>query len=87
MERPVFRSRADYAGRFTDAAYWRPYIEAVCDRHALGPCNEVRAGLPGTNAVFLVDGRYAVKLYTDLFGGATSFPAERDLYGWFAAHP
>jgi hygromycin-B 7''-O-kinase len=34
-----------------------------------------------------VDGRYAIKLYTDLFGGATSFPAERDLYGWFAVHP
>jgi hygromycin-B 7''-O-kinase len=87
MERPVFRSRAEYAGRFTDAAYWRPYVEAVCARHGLGPGGEIRAGLPGTNAVFLVDGRYAVKLYTDLFGGATSYPAERDLYGWFAGHP
>jgi hygromycin-B 7''-O-kinase len=87
MERPVFRSRAEYAGRFTDAAYWRPYVEAVCARHGLGPCGAIRAGQPGTNAVFLVDGRYAVKLYTDLFGGATSFPAERDLYDWFAAHP
>ena len=87
MERPFFRSRAEYAGRFTDAAYWRPYVEAVCARQGLGPCGAIRAGLPGTNAVFLVDSRYAVKLYTDLFGGATSFAAERDLYGWFAAHP
>ena len=87
MERPVFPSRAEYAGRFTDAVYWRPYVEAVCARHGLGPCGEIRAGLPGTNAVFLVDHRYAVKLYTDLFGGATSFPVERDLYGWFAVHP
>jgi hygromycin-B 7''-O-kinase len=87
MERPVFQSRAEYAGRFTDAAYWRPYVEAVCARQGLGPCGAIRAGLPGTNAVFLVDSRYAVKLYTDLFGGATSFAAERDLYGWFAAHP
>lgn len=84
MQHPHFESREAYAAAFTDAHYWRPYVEAICARHNLACPEPIRAGLPGTNAVFLVGGQYAVKLYTDLFGGADSFPAERDLYGLFA---
>jgi hygromycin-B 7''-O-kinase len=82
MQRPRFASSAAYAARFTDPSYWRPYVEAICDRHAL-PAGPLTAGLPGTNAVFLV-GAYAVKIYTDLFGGARSMPAERDCYALIA---
>ena len=55
LERPIFTSRADYGPRFTDPVFWRPYVAAICARHALGPCAELRAGLPGTNPVFVVD--------------------------------
>jgi hygromycin-B 7''-O-kinase len=85
IERPIFTSREEYGARFTDASYWQPYIAQICGRHGLA-CSELRAGLPGTNAVFLVDGRHAVKLYPDLFGGAISEPAERACYALVAAH-
>lgn len=83
MKRPLFSTAREYAERFTDPTYWRPYVEEVCARHAL-PCSVIRAGLPGSNAVFLVDQRYAVKLYPDLFGGARSYPIERACYGLVA---
>lgn len=86
MDRPYFASRQAYAARFTDAAFWRPYVEAVCERHAL-PCDEVRAGYPGTHAVFLVDGRYAVKVYTDLFASAGDAATERAVYRLVARSP
>jgi Ser/Thr protein kinase RdoA (MazF antagonist) len=87
MIRPVFTSRADYGPRMTDAAYWRPYVAAICARHGLGPCDDLRAGLPGTNVVFLVAGRYVVKLYPDLFGGAASIAVERQMYALIAQTP
>jgi hygromycin-B 7''-O-kinase len=79
-----FATREAYAGVFTDATHWRPYVEAVCGRHGLGLCQEVRAGYPGTHAVFLVDGRYAVKLYTHLFGAGRDAVVEREVYGAIA---
>jgi hygromycin-B 7''-O-kinase len=79
IERPIFASRTEYGARFTDATFWHPFVSEVCQRHNL-PCTSMRAGLPGTNAVFLVDQQYAIKLYPDLFGGAVSFPAERRCY-------
>jgi hygromycin-B 7''-O-kinase len=79
IERPIFASRAEYGARFTDATFWHPFVAEICQRHRL-PCQSIRAGLPGTNAVFLVDQRYAIKLYPDLFGGAVSFPAEQRCY-------
>jgi Ser/Thr protein kinase RdoA (MazF antagonist) len=82
-----FTSPAAYAERFTDATFWRPYIEAICARHALTHSGRIRAGLPGTNVVFIVDDRYAIKLFTPLFGGAASFPAELELYELLAHAP
>lgn len=83
---PRFRSRKSYAERLSDAAFWRPYVEAACARHGLAH-GDIRPGLPGTNAVFLVDRRYAVKIYTPLFDGAASYPAERDAYELLARAP
>ncbi|MEN9936560.1 MAG: hypothetical protein RLZZ387_3139 [Chloroflexota bacterium] len=84
MQRLHFAGTAEYAACFTDPDFWRPYVETVCDRLGLGSRRVIRAGLPGTNAVFLVDGTWAVKLYPDLFGGQASFPAEVELYGLVA---
>jgi aminoglycoside phosphotransferase (APT) family kinase protein len=80
MQRPTFHSRDAYAATFTNPDFWLPYVNEVCARHALTACGLVRAGLLGTNPVFLVGEQYAVKLFTHLFGGAESFPAELELY-------
>jgi hygromycin-B 7''-O-kinase len=87
LERPIFISHEDYGPRFTDPVFWRPYVAAICARHELGPCDELRAGLPGTNPVFIVDETYAVKLYTNLFNGAASYPIERATYELIARAP
>jgi hygromycin-B 7''-O-kinase len=81
MHRPIFLTREDYAPRFTDATFWRPYVEEVCRRHQLGPCRAVGTGLAGSHPVFLVDTRVVVKFFADLFGGQASFAAERAIYG------
>ncbi len=82
--RPEFATVKEYGQRFTDPTYWRPYIEEICRRHHLTPCGEIRSGLPGTYPVFIVDGRYAVKLFGDLFKGAVRFPVELEMYGLLA---
>lgn len=86
MERPAFASVQEYGRRFTDPAYWRPFVETVCARHGLGPCSDLRAGLPGSHPVFLLGDRFVVKFFADRFGGATSFPVERELLPLLRAH-
>jgi hygromycin-B 7''-O-kinase len=87
VERPIFASVREYGSRFTDAGMWRPYVEVVCRRHRLAPCEEVRAGLPGTHPVFIVADRWVVKLFTDLFSGSESFAIERECYDLLAGLP
>jgi hygromycin-B 7''-O-kinase len=79
MQRPIFRSREEYGVRFTDAAFWKPYVAEVCRRHGLGPCEGVRAGLPGSHPVFVVAERWVVKFFSDLFSGEESFALEREV--------
>jgi hygromycin-B 7''-O-kinase len=86
-ERPRFASLAEYSEHFTDTAYWQPYVETICSRHGLAPCRHIRSGLGGTHPVFIVDDRYVVKLFTDLFNGAHGFAVESDLYPLLAATP
>ncbi len=46
-----------------------------------------RPGKAGSNPVFIVNDRFVMKLYTNLFGGADSVLKEIDLYGLFAHAP
>lgn len=85
MQRPTFASREEYAQHMTNAAYWRPYVETICERHSLKTSNHIRSGLPGSNPVFILDERYVVKLYPPLFGGAESFLKEVELYNLFSS--
>lgn len=84
MQRPVFPSRQEYGRQFTDAAFWRPYVEEVCRRHGLAPCEQIGVGLPGTHPVFLVEDRWVVKFFGDLFGGEEAFAIERDIFALVA---
>lgn len=86
MEKPVFASTTLYGARFTDMAYWRPYVEEICRRHDL-PCAEVRGGLAGTFPVYIVDERHVVKLFGDLFEGMRAFAVELDVYRLLHGRP
>jgi aminoglycoside phosphotransferase len=73
-----------YGQIFVDADYWRPYVEEICARHGLGPCRAVRLGLPGSYPTFIVDDRYVVKLFGELFDGGESVVVEREMYALLA---
>ena len=87
MQRPYFASREEYGKRFTSVDYWQAYIASICQRHNLAPYQQIRAGKAGTHPVFIVDERYVVKLYAELFGGDESFRKELDLYQLCAYAP
>jgi hygromycin-B 7''-O-kinase len=80
VQRPSFASVQEYGRIFTNPDYWRPYVEEICTRHGFGQCRELHAGVPGTMPVFLVDERYVVKLFSDLFSGDVGFRIEREIY-------
>jgi hygromycin-B 7''-O-kinase len=87
MQRPIFHSRADYSPRFTDAAYWEPYVAEVCRRHGLGPGERVRAGRPGSHPVCVVEERWVVKFFADQFSGEESFGIEREISSLLSRAP
>lgn len=87
MDRPLFATRAEYGKRFTDSDYWRPYIAEICARHLPTIYSTLRIGLPGSHPVFIIDDKYVIKLYSDMFGGASSYPLECALYTLMAAVP
>lgn len=87
MQRLYFTSIGDYATRFTNVDYWQPYITSICQRHHLTPYRQIRAGKAGTHPVFIVDERYAVKLFAELFDGKESFRKELDIYRLCAFTP
>jgi hygromycin-B 7''-O-kinase len=90
LTKPTYASAQDYGRRFTDAQFWQPYVEAVCARHGLS-CLELRAGLAGTNPVFVVnDGGqgFVVKFFeTKFFGRPETFALEQEIYGLMARAP
>jgi hypothetical protein len=79
--------RDRYVDLFTDAAFFRPYVEEACRRHGLEPRGPVRVGVPGSCPVFIVTDRWLVKFYGRLFGGERSFPVERAVAELLVEHP
>lgn len=78
---PTLETVDEYRRLFTDAAYWRPFVEAVCQRHDLMPITPIHTSpVPGTCPVFIVDEKYVVKFFGHLFDGHASFAAERDVF-------
>lgn len=65
---------------FTDAAMWNPVIGAICRAHAAAGAASVRAGFPGTCAVFVVDEAVVVKLFPPMVWD--DFVKERMVYAW-----
>ena len=79
--------RDRYVDLFTDAAFFRPYVEETCRRHGLEPRGPVRVGVPGSCPVFIVADRWLVKFYGRLFGGERSFPVECAVAELLREHP
>lgn len=71
-----------YRRYFADPVAWRPYIEQVCQRHALDPGRVIRIGVPGTCPTFIVDDLWVVKFFGRLFDGNESFQVELELGKW-----
>jgi hygromycin-B 7''-O-kinase len=86
MQRPIIPNQQGYSQMFTDLIVWRPLIEAVCSRHDL-PCHTITSSVPGTHVVFLVDGRFAIKLFSSFFDGVRSYQFEHDVYKLLAHYP
>ncbi len=74
---PVIQTWAEWGAVFTRVDVWTPAVQAICRREKL-PCQQIEAGYPGTNAVFIVDRRYVVKIYAPFCHG--DFDLERVLY-------
>jgi hygromycin-B 7''-O-kinase len=81
MKRPSISTKDEYIQYFTDVEFWREYVTMVCEKHKLHPINEINAGLPGTNPVFIVDNHYAIKFFTSFFNGYQSYDKELELFG------
>ncbi len=65
-----------YRKHFMDEDLWRVHVQSVCQRHGLHPCRQVRAGLAGSFPTFIVEDRWVVKFFGQLFDGEQSFETE-----------
>jgi hygromycin-B 7''-O-kinase len=73
-----FEQFETYCQHFTNAVCWKPWVQAVCRKHHLLPCDSIRSGTPGTFPTFLVEERWVVKFYGRLFHGGQSFTVEQE---------
>lgn len=86
MRPPAFASVEEYGRRFTDLAFWRPYIKEACRRSGI-PCRTIEPTLAGTFPVFRVNGNAVVKLFSDLFDGPHDYRVELEIYSLLADYP
>lgn len=61
---------------FTDVDLWTPVISEICAREGIA-YDSIKAGYPGTNAVFLLDRKHVVKVYNPVW---KDFGVERELH-------
>ncbi len=74
---PIIHSWGEWGKFFTDVARWRPAVLEICRQAGLA-VREVEAGFPGTNAVFVLDRAYVLKVYAPFCH--RDFEIERALY-------
>ncbi len=59
---PEITSWKQWGEIFTDTKLWTPVVKEICKNHNI-IFDDIRAGFPGTNAVFILDNIYVVKIY------------------------
>jgi hygromycin-B 7''-O-kinase len=75
---PQLQTLDEYRERFSSASYWQLYVETVCARHHLTPHTTIRCHNPGTYPTFIIDDRWVVKFFGELFNGPSGYTAELD---------
>jgi len=65
----------DWTRVYNDASVWRGLVDAICAREGIG-YREIRAASANTNAVFLLDRAFALKIYSPFWD---EFDLERRL--------
>ena len=60
---PAIQTWEEWAKKFTNAHIWKPAVQEICHRASI-PFRNMQAGYPGTNAVFIVNQRFVVKIYS-----------------------
>ncbi len=78
LKRPDLGTLDLYRLRFCDASYWADFVRVVCERHGFSPCRSITNRVPGTCPTFIVDDRWVVKFFGELFEGGASFRSELD---------
>ncbi len=74
---PIVTTWDEWGCMFTNVVQWTAVVREICHCHDL-PVQHVEAGYPGTNAVFVVDDVYVVKIYAPFC--PEDFDLERELY-------
>ncbi|MBN2393978.1 MAG: phosphotransferase, partial [Anaerolineae bacterium] len=81
---PVVTTWAEWGRMFTNTAQWTAAVREICHRHNQ-PVEHIEAGYPGTNAVFVVDDAYVVKIYAPFC--PEDFELECELYTLLGSNP
>lgn len=82
---PVIHTRAEWSRMFTDPTVWRPLVEHIIAQHSLGPVETMRAGFPGSNAVFIINDTWVVKIIAPFF--RADYAREIEMYRLLGSHP
>lgn len=75
-----------YRHSFMDAALWAPFVRRVCRENQLGEAHTIRPGAAGTFPTFIVNERWVVKFFGQLFGGPQCWQVERTATEIMNAH-
>ena len=73
---PTVVTWEQWSAIFSDVALWRPVVSEICSGEGIA-YSSMEAGYPGTNAVFLLDRMYVIKIYSPLWH---DFGVERELH-------
>ena len=72
---PPIDTWEQWAATFNDVRLWQPLVDAICVREGIA-YNRIEAPESNTNAVFILDRRFVIKIYSPFW---TEFPFERGL--------
>ena len=83
---PPIESWADWVAVYNDARLWRPVIDAICDSHAIS-YRHAEVPEANTNAVFVLDQRLVLKIYSPFWSEFDIEPKLIELLGMNEAVP
>ena len=73
---PPIESWSDWTAAYNDVSLWRPIVDAICNSEGIR-YQSIEAPRSNTNAVFILDRRLVVKIYSPFW---SEFDIERDVF-------